>query len=460
MKKSVAGCLAAAVAVVLSFTASAGEVSPDQAKAAARAWLAKYGHMEETRLGALAEKEPTVYKNADGRTLFYVIDLKGGGYVVASANTKISPVVMFMDQGTFDPNPENPAYAMLMGDMADRLEAVDEYEAKKASSGKRLAAGASSQTEDEKEWAALVAGKPIDYGEKAREALRAKAQAGGRRLAAGESTLPFANEPDGLRAPQMIRAIWNQAGSWNGIAIENHYTPDWRACGCVATAYAQVAHYWRWPKHVEPIENRGQEPFYRKCAVDGVETNLWLKGGDYNYDLMPGNRGLITSAEECEAIGKLIYDTAVVCGEHWVGGGAGSSTRAAKAPFVKVFGYANGLEGWPGLNNTPTAPNVPGYEGYYGNWGERIKMTLDALLGGFDGGMPATVGVDGHSICAGGYRYVAGKLYVLFNFGWTGSAWYSFLNRDESLRGFNLNSSVEEFAKPIYRGLHGSNHMV
>lgn len=24
----------------------------------------------------------------------------------------------------------------------------------------------------------------------------------------------------------------------------------------------------------------------------------------------------------------------------------------------------------------------------------------------------------------------------------------------------NLNSSVEEFAKPIYRGLHGSNHMV
>ncbi len=41
MKKSVAGCLAAAVAAVLSFTASAGEVSPDQAKAAARAWLAK-----------------------------------------------------------------------------------------------------------------------------------------------------------------------------------------------------------------------------------------------------------------------------------------------------------------------------------------------------------------------------------------------------------------------------------
>lgn len=452
-KKGAMGFLMAAVAVVFSFTASAGEVSPDQAKAAARAWLAKYGHMEETRLGALAEKEPTVYKNADGRTLFYVIDLEGGGYVVASANTKIAPVVMFTDQGTFDPNPENPAYAMLTGDMADRLEAVDEYEAKKASTGKRLAAAVPSQTEDEKEWAALVDGKPIDYGEKAREALCAKAQAGGRRLAAGESTLPFANEPDGLRAPQMIRAIWNQAGSWNGIAIENHYTPDWRACGCVATAYAQVAHYWRWPKHVEPIENHGQEPFYRKCAVDGVETNLWLKGGDYNYDLMPGNRGLITSAEECEAIGRLIYDTAVVCGEHWVGGGAGSSTRAAKAPFVKVFGYANGLEGWPGLNNTPTAPNVPGYEGYYGNWGERIKMTLDALLGGFDGGMPATVGVDGHSICAGGYRYVAGKLYVLFNFGWTGSAWYSFLNRDESLRGFNRVRWVSQNIHPTIPGI-------
>ncbi|MBQ5531161.1 MAG: Spi family protease inhibitor, partial [Kiritimatiellae bacterium] len=294
MKKSVASCFAAAVAAVFSFVASAGEVSPADAKAAVRAWMAKYGGMEGASLGALADKKPAAYKNDAGRTLFYVINLEGGGFVIASANTKIAPVVMFTDQGEFDPNPENPMYAILTGDMSDRLEAVDEYEAKKSSSGGRASAGA-SQTKDEKEWAALLAGKPIDYGKQT-------PKAGGRASAgAGESTLPFANEPDGLRAPQMIRAIWNQAGNWNGIAIENYYTPGWRACGCVATAYAQIAHYWRWPKHVEPIENRGQEPFYRKCAVEGVETNLWLKGGDYNYDLMPGNRGFITSAEECEA---------------------------------------------------------------------------------------------------------------------------------------------------------------
>ena len=114
-KKKVIGFLAAVVAAMFSFVATAGDVSAGEAKAAVRAWLAKYGHMEETRLGALAGKEPTAYKNADGRTLFYVIDLEGGGYVVASANTKIAPVITFTDKGTFDPNPENPEYAMLTG---------------------------------------------------------------------------------------------------------------------------------------------------------------------------------------------------------------------------------------------------------------------------------------------------------------------------------------------------------
>ncbi|MBQ1428319.1 MAG: C10 family peptidase, partial [Kiritimatiellae bacterium] len=446
--------MAAVIATVLSFTVSASEVSPDEAKAAVQAWLAKFGGMEGTRLGTLADKEPAAYTNAEGRTLFYVLDLAGGGYVVASANTKIAPVITFTDKGAFDPNPENPEYAMLTGDMADRLEAVDEYEAKKASSGKRLAAGASSQTEDEKEWAALVAGTPIDYDKQARAARRAS-KAGGRRLGAGdgESTLPFANEPDGMRAPQMVTTTWKQAGDYAlGEPVENRYTPDYRACGCVATAYAQIGHFWRWPKkRIEPLLNDGTDPFSIVCMIDGVVTNLSLMGGVYDFSMMPSSYGQIKNVRQAEEIGRFVHDVAVACGERWHGGGAGSNTRSAKVPFINIFGYANGREGWSGNNTTPFVDGDKTYG--MEDWELRIKRTLDVLLGGFDGGMPAVCSVPGHAILADGYQYVGGRLYVHFNFGWGGSSWYSFLNRDEYLRGYAQMRWVSQNIHPTIPGI-------
>ena len=453
-KKRVIGFLAAVVAAVFSFAATAGDVSAGEAKAAVQAWLAKYGGMEGTRLGTLADKEPAPYTNAEGRTLFYVLDLAGGGYVVASANTKIAPVITFTDKGTFDPNPENPEYAMLTGDMADRLEAVDEYEAKKASSGKRLAAGASSQTEDEKEWAALVAGTPIDYDKQARAARRAS-KAGGRRLGAGddESTLPFANEPDGMRAPQMVTTTWKQAGDYAlGEPVENRYTPDYRACGCVATAYAQIGHFWRWPKkRIEPLLNDGTDPFSIVCMIDGVVTNLSLMGGVYDFSMMPSSYGQIKNVRQAEEIGRFVHDVAVACGERWHGGAAGSNTRSAKVPFINIFGYANGREGWSGNNTTPFVDGDKTYG--MENWELRIKRTLDVLLGGFDGGMPAVCSVPGHAILADGYQYVGGRLYVHFNFGWGGSSWYSFLNRDEYLRGYAQMRWVSQNIHPTIPGI-------
>ena len=446
--------LFAAVLAAAAFAAGAAEVSPDQAKAAVQAWLAKYGRMEGTRLGTLADKEPAAYTNAEGRTLFYVLDLAGGGYVVASANTKIAPVITFTDKGAFDPNPENPEYAMLTGDMADRLEAVDEYEAKKGSSGRRLAFAFSSQTEDEKEWAALVAGKPIDYDKQARAARRAS-KAGGRRLAAGdgESTLPFANEPDGMRAPQMVTTTWKQAGDYAlGEPVENRYTPDYRACGCVATAYAQLGHFWRWPKkRIEPLLNDGTDSFSIVCMIDGVVTNLSLMGGVYDFSMMPSSYGQIKNVRQAEEIGRFVHDVAVACGERWHGGAAGSNTRSAKVPFINVFGYANGREGWSGNNTTPFVDGDKTYG--MENWELRIKRTLDVLLGGFDGGMPAVCSVPGHAILADGYQYVGGRLYVHFNFGWGGSSWYSFLNRDEYLRGYVQMRWVSQNIHPTIPGI-------
>ena len=132
-----------AFAALFSYAAFADAVTLEQAKTAAKAWVARFGGMEGVRLGAVVDKDPAAYKDEGGRTLFYVADLEGGGYIVLSANTMLSPVISFTDGGSFDSNPENAEYSMLAGDMDERLKAVDESEAALAAAqkgGRRRAA--------------------------------------------------------------------------------------------------------------------------------------------------------------------------------------------------------------------------------------------------------------------------------------------------------------------------------
>ena len=91
-------------------------VTGDDAKGAVTGWV----RLREA-LGEEIDAEPesvATYPGADGRGEFHVVNLKGGGYVVTSGDTEITPILGYSKTGTFDADENSPMWALLTADVA------------------------------------------------------------------------------------------------------------------------------------------------------------------------------------------------------------------------------------------------------------------------------------------------------------------------------------------------------
>ncbi len=91
-------------------------VTGDDAKGAVTGWV----RLREA-LGDEIDAEPesvATYQGQDGRGEFHVVSLKGGGYVVTSGDTEITPILGYSKTGTFDADENSPMWALLTADVA------------------------------------------------------------------------------------------------------------------------------------------------------------------------------------------------------------------------------------------------------------------------------------------------------------------------------------------------------
>ena len=191
----------------------AGEVSLEQAKTAARRWIGRDSAKMTASFGAGNIHFAYTASNAVGRSLFHVVGLENGGYIVLSGDTRVPPVVAFSESGTLDvSDTNNPLCAMLERDMGNRIKAIEDDI---AAIPAIKAAGSKNANSSEEEWAELLAENL---------ALDAKAS--------------YSNLPD-IRVAPLVQSKWDQA-EWNGYRTFNLYTPNYYVCGCVATAFAQI----------------------------------------------------------------------------------------------------------------------------------------------------------------------------------------------------------------------------
>ena len=95
--------------------------------------------------------------------------------------------------------------------------------------------------------------------------------------------------PTDLRVPELLFSDWSQdrIGNWAGTDYPycfNMYTPEIdgeRApCGCVATSGAQIMRYFQYPTASVTAQTK-------TCKVSGVDTNLTMMGGTYDWSNMP-----------------------------------------------------------------------------------------------------------------------------------------------------------------------------
>ena len=137
MMRGKVAILAGLVAGLVTVFGYAAEVSSDDALCAVKGWVSLKESLDRSIEGNPASVE--TYTGRSGKGKFYVVTLEGGGYVVASGDDEVTPILAYSKSGTFEASEKNPLWCLLSGRAAieaDRLAAS-------ATGGRRLAASTS-----------------------------------------------------------------------------------------------------------------------------------------------------------------------------------------------------------------------------------------------------------------------------------------------------------------------------
>ena len=427
MKKNALGIALAAIAACAALVSAASPVGSGDAKDAVAGWI----NLRQALGGEIVAAPASVaaYDGAGGKGKFYVVSLEGGGYVATSGDDALNPVIAYSKTGEFDPDPENPLVALLAADAAAQSAAI---EAEQAASS---AAGSSGA-------------RPLGAGGPSRAAANAAKWNRLRAAAAPSGVRPLGAKigtPADLRVDSFVMSRWNQqtARSYNGYTHNyyNYFVPGKCPCGCVATAGAQAIRYFEWPA-------AQIEPRTFACSVNGVATNLTMKGGTYDWSHMPYNPSTVPyDWNNVTGIAKLTYDVGVSVGMSYSSSGSGAATVALAPRLTGVFGYSNAVFMYrsAGIGDS--------------DFRKIVLSNLDAkrpvicAVSGYATG--DSTRDSGHAILADGYGYSGedNDLYVHFNMGWGGSSdtWYTpaELNTSSgytytSFKGFVFNIFTEE----------------
>lgn len=376
--------VAAATLLLWPGVSPAREITAVEARLAVGNWLRRDSSPLEAKLGGTA-LEATTYRDAAGVPLFHAVPLKGGGFVVTSADDGIQPVIAFSEGSNLVADAGNPLWTLLNRDMPQRRDALNAF--RTAMGGMHLIA-ASAPGLQETEWGCLL------------DERQAR-------------PLGLASVSD-VRVSPVVQSHWGQgtvAGFWGSYNCYNYYSPNAYPCGCVATAMAQIMR-----KHCYPTSSLPAQTF--TCRVNGTPTALTMKGGVYSWSnmvLLPDEGGDVApSATIREAIGRLCYDAGVSVEMQYAAGGSGAYSWSVPYAFFDVFGYASA---------------------YSLGWGISEDEIRKAVLANLDHGYPVYLGITGdfgHAVVADGYGYQSGARYIHLNMGWNGggnggyqNAWYN-----------------------------------
>lgn len=237
-----------------------------------------------------------------------------------------------------------------------------------------------------------------------------------------------------VRVGPLVRAQWQQKHM--GVATQpafNYYTPGNSACGCVAVAFAQIMHSWRWPRRfagsLSPLRNW----IYGSAA--------WLEpmGGEYDWDAMPLTIDDCRTEYQRQCCGRIAYDIAVCLGTDFRGDAGGAWADLSPAMLKKDFSYA-------------FARSFDRVARLYATENKPLSLLPDyrnAILASLDGGMSCVVGVGSasgyqHEFVVDGYAVApSGRIYCHVNFGWGGlsDAWYDLMGGETVVAdGYGFNS--------------------
>ncbi len=377
-----------------------------EAEKVVKGWLKSSARPLDTDLGRHVGTIET-YTDDDGNAVYYIVYLQPNGFVIVSADDLIEPVIGFVQDGTYDPSPNNPLGALVSSDLKGRIELV------RTGRPARTKRSTGVSPEPQNKW-----NKFVGLAKASEEDV-------------GITGLPTIND---VRVSPLVQSRWHQKTCCSSPlrACYNYYTPGppggsgngdpnnyW--CGCVATALAQIMRYHQYPNtgigvHSFDVKIRGATYSRSTRGGDG-------SGGAYNWADMVLVPGCSTTEAQRQAIGALCYDAGVAISNRVSGNYTWyDSDETTAYTYNAKLGLTNSTNGFKYGNA------VFGYNG-----GSNIGDGLIGMVNpDLDAGLPVCFGIKragysiGHQVVCDGYGYNAGTMYHHLNMGWAGNydAWY------------------------------------
>lgn len=238
-----------------------------------------------------------------------------------------------------------------------------------------------------------------------------------------------------VRVAPILASKWTQ-DKFGGEDAFNLYLPNRYPSGCVVAAFAQIMRYWRHPSgSVAP----GSYLCWRWADLFLIPETHTMKGGVYDWDLMPLVSDDCTNDAQREMLARLSYDLCVSTHTVWSSWSGTYSVLATEA-LKDRFGYASAYSFYPPaegvVTNRVNILELPDYR--------------NAILASLDAGMPVVLGFvnqDGitHQAVVDGYGFNGGtEVYCHLNCGWAGTddRWYN-LNADEVTDQFHFTALAD-----------------
>lgn len=332
------------MAVMLSYLYTSAEgVSEQKAAETAAAFFSKTDAKRVSGLKAVGEKK------AAGETPAYrAYNRDGGGFVVIAGDDSVEPVLAYSLEGTFPSEADMPAnMAWWFGHIAEQI--------------KSIPAGTKASAEVQSRW---------------------------------ES--PAATSKKAASSVLYDTALWGQSAPFNNKCPESGNTRC--VTGCVATAGAIIARYYRWPDRgvgtIPARDNSNSGAYY-------PEHDL---GYDYDWDNMPLQYGRNYTDSQADAVSTLMYDMGTLAKMQYGTGGSSAYSSYLLAGMKQYMKY----------NKKAYQASRTSYND--DQWIAMVKQTLSdngpTVYGGSD-----VNGAGGHSFVVDGYDE---NDRFHFNWGWKG----------------------------------------
>ncbi len=227
----------------------------------------------------------------DSINCLYIYNV-GDGYVIVSADDRITPVLGYSTEGNFDMQNIPVQLQEWLGQYAAKISAAV------SSPGFTNEAPVAS-------WRALTSDNytPSRYGT--------------------------------VRVAPLIQTLWDQYPYYNNYCPYDASAGERVVTGCVATAMAQLIRYWQFPTRGIGSHSYNHPTYGTQSADFGNTT--------YNYSLMPLSLNGSCSTAQINEVAKLMYHCGVsVNMDYGLAslGGSGASTQDAANAFNTYFGYS------------------------------------------------------------------------------------------------------------------------